>query len=80
MGDDAQFFSIIDYTVDRPQTQRELVDAFAEIQERRVRSYPGYLSARFLASTDGTRVYNWVLVASTRVLDRPASSALVING
>jgi len=63
MGD-AQFFSIIDYTVDGPQTQRELVEAFAQIQERRVRFYPGYRSARFLASSDGTRVYNIVAWAS----------------
>ncbi|MBW1598619.1 antibiotic biosynthesis monooxygenase [Streptomyces sp. JJ38] len=54
------FYSIIDYTVDGPRTQQELVDAFAEIQERWVRFYPGYRSARFVVSTDGTRVYNLV--------------------
>jgi C-6 monooxygenase len=57
---DAGFYSIIDYTVDGPQTQRELVDAFARIQERWVRFYPGYRSARFHVSIDGTRVYNIV--------------------
>lgn len=57
---DPGFYSIIDYTVDGPETQRELVEAFAEIQERWVRFYPGYRSARFLASVDGTRVYNIV--------------------
>ncbi|WP_433333500.1 antibiotic biosynthesis monooxygenase family protein [Spirillospora sp. CA-294931] len=60
MSTDPGFYSIIDYTVDGPETQRELVDAFAEIQERWVRSYPGYRSARFHVSTDGTRVYNIV--------------------
>lgn len=64
MGGDAQFFSIIDYTTDGPETQQELVEAFAEIQQRRVRSYPGYRWARFLASADGTRVYNIVAWAS----------------
>ncbi|GAA5037517.1 C-6 monooxygenase [Thermocatellispora tengchongensis] len=60
MSADSGFYSIIDYTVDGPATQQELVDAFAEIQERWVRFYPGYRSARFLVSLDGTRVYNIV--------------------
>ncbi|MEV4671513.1 MULTISPECIES: antibiotic biosynthesis monooxygenase [Actinomadura] len=60
VGTDAGFYSIIDYTVDGFDTQRELVAAFAEIQERWVRFYPGYRSARFHVSTDGTRVYNIV--------------------
>lgn len=33
---------------------------FAEIQVQGVRFYPGYRSARFLVSTDGTRVYDIV--------------------
>lgn len=57
---DSGFYSIIDYTVDGAQTQRELIDAFAAIQERRVRSFPGYRSAQLFASLDGTRVYNVV--------------------
>jgi C-6 monooxygenase len=57
---DSGFYSIIDYTVDGPETQRELVEAFAEVQERWVRFYPGYRSARFHVSLDGTRVYNIV--------------------
>jgi C-6 monooxygenase len=57
---DAGFVSIIDYTTDGHTTQQELVEAFAQIQERWVRFYPGYRSARFHASTDGTRVYNIV--------------------
>ncbi|TDB86772.1 antibiotic biosynthesis monooxygenase [Actinomadura sp. 7K534] len=60
MSADSGFYSIIDYTVDGPGTQRELVEAFAEIQERWVRFYPGYRSARFHVSLDGTRVYNIV--------------------
>ena len=64
VNSDNGFYSIIDYTVDGHATQRELVDAFAEIQERWVRFHPGYRSARFLLSTDGTRVYNIVSWAS----------------
>ena len=64
MSTDTGFYSIIDYTVDGPDTQRELVAAFADIQERWVRFYPGYRSARFHVSTDGTRVYNIVAWAS----------------
>ncbi|GAA4208337.1 hypothetical protein GCM10022252_73350 [Streptosporangium oxazolinicum] len=64
MSMETGFYSIIDYTVDGAGTQRELVDAFAEIQERWVRFYPGYRSARFHVSTDGTRVYNIVHWAS----------------
>ncbi|MFG2295000.1 antibiotic biosynthesis monooxygenase family protein [Streptomyces sp. NPDC048603] len=54
------FASIIEYTVDGPDTQRELVDAFVPLLERWVAWYPGYVSARFHVSTDGTRVHNVV--------------------
>jgi C-6 monooxygenase len=64
MSNDPGFYSIIDYTVDGPDTQREVVEAFAAIQERWVRFHPGYRSARFHVSTDGTRVYNIVHWAS----------------
>jgi C-6 monooxygenase len=58
------FYSIIDYEVDGPGSQRELVDAFVELQERWVRFYPGYRSARIFASVDGRRIYNVVHWAS----------------
>ncbi|WP_181777003.1 antibiotic biosynthesis monooxygenase [Amycolatopsis pittospori] len=64
MNEDKGFYSIIEYAVDGPETQAALVDAFAEIQERWVRFYPGYVSARFHASVDGTRVFNLVSWAS----------------
>ncbi|WP_410627871.1 antibiotic biosynthesis monooxygenase family protein [Amycolatopsis sp. cmx-8-4] len=64
MSTDTGFYSIIEHAVDGPETQRALVDAFAEIQQRWVRFYPGYVSARFHVSTDGTRVYNIVSWAS----------------
>lgn len=60
MGTDRGFYSIIDYTVDGPETQTELVNGFAEIIDRWVSFYPGFRSARFHVSTDGTRVYNLV--------------------
>lgn len=60
MNTDNGFYSIIDYTVDGPETQAELVNAFAELQTRWVNFYPGFRSARFHVSTDGTRVYNIV--------------------
>ncbi|MBP1161884.1 MULTISPECIES: antibiotic biosynthesis monooxygenase [unclassified Rhodococcus (in: high G+C Gram-positive bacteria)] len=64
MSTDTGFYSIIDYTVDGPRTRTELVDAFAEMQNRWVSFYPGYRSARFHVSTDGSRVYNIVHWAS----------------
>ncbi|WP_049580727.1 antibiotic biosynthesis monooxygenase [Streptomyces sp. SBT349] len=64
MSTDPGFHSIIDYTVDGPETQAELVAAFARIQEEWVRFHPGYRSARFHVSTDGTRVYTIVHWAS----------------
>lgn len=64
MNEDNGFCSIIEYAVDGPGTQSALVDAFAEIQERWVRFYPGYVSARFHVSADGARVYNIVHWAS----------------
>jgi C-6 monooxygenase len=64
MTTDPGFYSIIDYAVDGPKTQQELVEAFAAIQERWVRFYPGYKSARLFASVDGTRLYNLVHWAS----------------
>ncbi|APR81908.1 2-hydroxychromene-2-carboxylate isomerase/DsbA-like thioredoxin domain protein [Minicystis rosea] len=57
---DDGFYSIIDYAVDGVETQRRLISAFVEIQERWVRFHPGYRSARFFASFDGRRVYNVV--------------------
>ncbi|RKN50904.1 antibiotic biosynthesis monooxygenase [Micromonospora endolithica] len=60
MATDDGFYSIIEHAVDGVETEREVVEAFAAIQERWVRFYPGYRSARFHASTDGTRVVNIV--------------------
>lgn len=64
MDDHRGFFSIIDYAVDGPRSQRELIDAFADIQQRWVSFYPGYRGARLFASVDGCRVYNLIEWAS----------------
>ncbi|MDS1270150.1 antibiotic biosynthesis monooxygenase [Lipingzhangella sp. LS1_29] len=64
MQTDTGFYSIIDYTVDGQETQLALVNAFTQIQEEWVRSYPGYRGAQFLVNTDGTRVFTIVRWAS----------------
>ncbi|TCP56141.1 C-6 monooxygenase [Tamaricihabitans halophyticus] len=64
MSTDTGFYSIIEHATDGQETQQALVAAFAKIQEQWVRDYPGYVSARFHVSTDGTRVYNIVHWAS----------------
>lgn len=78
MQDTAGFYSIIDYTVDGPATQRQLIAAFAALQEEWVRFYPGYKSAHLFASVDGTRVYNivhWDSEASHREFERISDNA-----
>ncbi|WP_405097562.1 antibiotic biosynthesis monooxygenase family protein [Micromonospora sp. NBC_01412] len=69
---DSGFYSIIDYPVDGPDVARELVETFAEIQERWVRHHPGFRSARFLASLDGARVIaivHWASEAHLRMFE-----------
>lgn len=56
MSTQTNFYSIIDYTAGGPGMQAEIAAAFAQVQKDWVAFYPGYISARFLASTDGTRV------------------------
>lgn len=50
------FYSIIDYTAPNVGDQAKIAARFAQIQRDWVASYPGYVSARFLASTDGATV------------------------
>lgn len=61
---DSGFIIILDYTVDGPEQQRQLVDGLAELVKQWVRPHPGFLSAKFHSSTDGTRVINFVHWAS----------------
>ncbi|MDD7973034.1 antibiotic biosynthesis monooxygenase family protein [Roseinatronobacter alkalisoli] len=51
-----EFYSIIDYTAPEIEDQAKIAATFAQIQKEWVASYPGYVSARFLASTDGAIV------------------------
>ena len=78
MQDTKGFYSIIDYTVDGAETQHELIEAFAGLQEKWVRFYPGYKAAQLFASTDGTRVYNiihWESEAAHREFERLSDNA-----
>lgn len=50
------FYSIIDYTAASAEAQLGIAQAFAQIQRDWVAPYRGFVSARFLASTDGTIV------------------------
>ncbi|WP_457580619.1 antibiotic biosynthesis monooxygenase family protein [Ensifer canadensis] len=52
----SHFYSIIDYTASGADNQPEIAEEFARIQEDWVASYPGFVSARFLANTDGSTV------------------------
>jgi C-6 monooxygenase len=70
MADEQSFFSIIDYAVDGARTQRELIDAFAEIQQQWVSFHEGYRGARLFASVDGRRVYNLIEWASRADFER----------
>ncbi|TGG90264.1 antibiotic biosynthesis monooxygenase [Natronospirillum operosum] len=53
MTSPAAFYSIIDYTALSAQSQQDIAEAFAQIQRDWVAPYSGFVSARFLASTDG---------------------------
>lgn len=52
----SHFYSVIDYTATGPDNQPDIAAEFARIQEDWVASYPGFVSARFLANTDGSSV------------------------
>jgi C-6 monooxygenase len=51
-----RFYSMIDYTSSGADSQPDIAFAFAQIQKDWVAAYPGFIAARFLASTDGTIV------------------------
>ena len=63
-GIEPGFVIILEYTVEGPEQQRQLVEGLAALGKRWVRFHPGFLSARFHISTDGTRVVNFVNWAS----------------
>lgn len=79
MTENATFLSIIEYDVDGEQTQHELADAFAAIQVEHVASFPGYVSSRIVASTDGLRLYNlvsWVDEAAYLAFEETSDTAV----
>lgn len=47
-----------------PERQQELVDLLDEVTEQVMRHQPGFVSANFHASLDGTRVVNYAQWAS----------------
>ncbi|MDL5511112.1 antibiotic biosynthesis monooxygenase [Arenibacter sp. M-2] len=69
MQNDLGFYSIIEYDVDTPDVQDLFVELFAEVQEKFVAPYPGYISSTFVASIDGKRIYNLVHWASEADFD-----------
>jgi heme-degrading monooxygenase HmoA len=50
------FYSIVDYLFPKAEDPGEVAAAFAQVQSDWVASYPGYVSARFLANTEGSLV------------------------
>jgi C-6 monooxygenase len=56
---DAQFIAIVTLRVDGPDSQRKLVDLLVRDVEEWVRYCPGFISANYHASTDGTRLVNY---------------------
>jgi C-6 monooxygenase len=56
---DAEYVALISFRVDDAESQRKLVDAVSSEVERWIRQRPGFVSAHFHLSTDGTRVVNY---------------------
>lgn len=77
MSDQHGFYSVIDYSVDSAHTQQEYVRAFEELAREWVSHWPGFLSARFLASEDGRRVFNivhWESEEAFRAFERDSDT------
>jgi C-6 monooxygenase len=53
------FVALVTIDVDGPATQRALIDMLARDVEAWVRKCPGFLSANYHVSIDGTRVVNY---------------------
>lgn len=56
---DAGYVGLVSFRVENPVSQHKLVDAIAPEVERWIRHRPGFLSAHFHLSMDGTRVLNY---------------------
>lgn len=56
MSSPEPFYSFVDYTSPSAEDLNLVAEAFAQIQRDWVAPYPGFVSARFFASTDGNIV------------------------
>lgn len=56
---DAGFIAIVTVRVDGPERQRELVEMLVRDVEEWVRYCPGFISANYHVSGDGTRLVNY---------------------
>ena len=78
---DAGFVAVVSIPVDGPDQQHGLVDLLASDVEEWVRFAPGFVSANYHASLDGTRVLNyaqWLTEKAYRdsFRDNPRTGAL----
>ena len=72
-----RFYSMIDYSVSGSHTPSEVATAFADIQQEWVAVYPGFIGARFFASTDATIVrgiVEWESEAALHAFERQSDS------
>lgn len=77
MATNEAFYSIIDYTAPSADAQKDIAKAFAGVQRNWVAPYPGFVSARFLASTDGGTVraiVEWQSEAAFAAFERHSDS------
>lgn len=78
MTSGSPFYSIIDYTAPSAAAQNEIAATFAAIQRDWVAPYPGFVSASFLASTDGSivrAVVEWESEAALATFERTSDGA-----
>jgi heme-degrading monooxygenase HmoA len=54
-----QLFTVMPEFEVAPQQQQALIDALADQVEQSIKSFPGFVSASFHASSDGERVINY---------------------
>ncbi len=53
----------------KPEHQQELLDILVDVDQKVMRSLPGYISANFHRSLDGTKVTNYTQWESVEALD-----------
>jgi quinol monooxygenase YgiN len=55
----AQITTMINVFTVAPERQRQVLDILMQATERNIRHFPGFISASFHTSTDGTRIINY---------------------